>query len=95
VEMVAGDQFRTAQYRLGGIAMFDFLLTAMASAFIAYQYKSPFDPLLFIIILSIFIIIAIPIHILVNQPTQLNYYLGLSPLRFNTTTQKIYESVEH
>lgn len=92
--MVAGDQFRTAKYRIGGIAMFDVALTAIGAAFIT-QYKSPFDPILFIIIFLMLIIIAIPIHILFNQPTQLNYYLGLSPLRFNTTTQKIFESEKY
>lgn len=89
--MVAGDQFRTSEYRIGGIAMFDFGLTVLASAFIAYQYQKPFDPMLFIIILSVFIILAIPIHIIANQPTQLNSYLGLSSPRFDNRTQKIIE----
>jgi hypothetical protein len=89
---VAGDQFRTAKYRMGGIAMFDLILTILAAALATYVYKSPFDSWFFVMLLSILIIAAIPIHVLVDQPTQLNYYLGLSPARFNTTTQKIWES---
>lgn len=86
---VAGDQYRTGKHRIGTIAIIDTALTIIAAVGVAYGVERRFNPTSIFITLIIFIIIGIIAHVLVGQPTQLNYFLGLSPKRFDAKTNSI------
>lgn len=80
--MVAGDQYRTDKYRIGGVAMLDFGLTVFGAAAVSY-FADGFSAKSFIFALIILIIMGIIVHVVIGQPTRLNNLLGLSDERKN------------
>jgi len=86
---VAGDQYRTGNQRIGTIAILDTVATLIAAIAVVRISEKRFDIIAISIVFIIFVIIGIFVHVLIKQPTQLNYFLGLSPKRFDSETQKI------
>lgn len=89
--MVAGDSYRTAPFRLGGIALFDVFLTLIGAFILRPLHPNKEDPFVVLYIFIILILLAIPIHYAIGQNTQFNHYLGLSRPRFDNKKQEIIE----
>lgn len=76
--------FSKRNFRIGGIAVFDTALTAVAAYAIARygrKYLPNLNPKTSVATLQVFIglvALSIVVHVLIKQKTQLTYYLGLS-----------------
>lgn len=57
----------------GGMVFFDWFMTIIAALIIAKKIN-----ICFIVVLFLLLLLSIYMHIIFNQPTMTNYYLGLS-----------------